>query len=78
MTPPGYEDENGSWDEFRLLVMHELKRANEGVDELNKKVQELETTHAQYRGAASMFGGIAGAIMAVIVGVVSALFGRNQ
>ena len=73
MTPPGYHDEAGSWHEFRRLVLHELDRANNGVDELHLKIAKIELSYAQARGMATICGAVAGSLVAIAIAIIGSL-----
>jgi len=75
MTPPEYDDHHGTWDEFRLLVLSELRRTSQAVEKLERRLGQLEETHAKVKGAAALFGAVAGAAGAVAMSLISGLSG---
>ena len=63
--------ENGSWAEWRRLVLSELKRLNEDVDVIKDKQQQIEIRTATNQAKLVMFGSIATIIIGIAASVLT-------
>lgn len=50
------------WDEYRKLVLHELKRLADGQEAMREEVASLKSDLAAQRVRAGLWGAVAGAI----------------
>lgn len=72
--------EDVSWREYRLLVLAELERANQGVREcgdliktLVRRIEDLEREQAVAKAKAGAYGAIAGLLLGGIPAIISIL-----
>ena len=72
------EDNNLSWREYRMLVISELERANNGVEECKKlmngivkRVEAVEREQAISKAKAGFYGAVAGLMLGGVPAIVS-------
>jgi len=63
--------ENGEWVEYRRLVMNSLERLDEKVVQLNATQDLIRLDIVRLKTKASMWGGLAGAVAAIIGSLAS-------
>ena len=61
---------NGSWGEYRRLVLSELERMNDNLETLNGKVQDVRNDISILKTKASFIGGLSGLATAIIVLII--------
>ena len=57
--------ENGSWEKYQKLVVHELERLNQCYETLNKRLGKIETDIAMLKVKSGAWGAIMGLITAL-------------
>jgi hypothetical protein len=60
---PGHEN-GGDWDEYRRLVLGELRRLERHLTDLSEQVSELRVEVARLNVKAGMWGALAGIVTA--------------
>jgi|TARA_R100000789_G_C2935006_1_gene130319 hypothetical protein len=63
--------ENGSWAEWRRLVLSELNRLNSDIQELQKNQKRIEVQIATQTTKLAMIGTVGGAIVGAIVAIIA-------
>ena len=63
--------ENGSWAEWRRLVLSELNRLDKDISELQKNQKRLEVQIASQTTKLAMVGTIGGAIIGAICAIIA-------
>ena len=77
MTPPGYNENRGEWDEWRNLVLHEQKRTSNAIDAQSREISDIRAELSRMKGAASAWGALAGFVSAIGIAIIGALTGRQ-
>jgi hypothetical protein len=60
-----------SWDEHRLLVMKSLDELKASVADIQKAQEQIHREIITLRVKSSLWGGLAGTVPAIIVGVLA-------
>jgi len=68
MTEP---KENGSWAEWRRLVLSELNRLDESITRLQSNQKKIEVQIASQTTKLAMIGTIGGAIVGAICAIIA-------
>lgn len=76
MTPPndpnnGESSKNGSWSEYRRLVLSKLETLHEDQEKLNKKLTNLEAYLKKDFITKQYFDAVLGPIRNIVFGIVS-------
>ena len=71
------DDETGTWDQWRLLVLKEIKDLRDGVKDLDMKVTKIQIEQAQHRGRSSAFSAIAGAVGGALTAILANYFTKG-
>lgn len=65
--------EDGSWDEYRRKVISELERAHDERVEIRSRVDRLSIEVAGQKVRLSLWGGVAGALVALVTAITTIL-----
>jgi predicted phage-related endonuclease len=63
--------ENGSWAEWRRLVLSELNRLDKDISELQKNQKRIEVQIASQTTKLAMIGTIGGAIVGAVCAIIA-------
>ena len=63
--------ENGSWAEWRRLVLSELNRLDKDISELQKNQKRIEVQIASQTTKLAMIGTIGGAIIGAVCAIIA-------
>jgi hypothetical protein len=58
--------DGGDWDEYRKLVLSELRRLEAAVEGMRDEVQQLKVEVARLNVKAGMWGALAGVVTAAV------------
>ena len=68
--------ENGSWAEWRRLVLSELNRLDKDISELQKNQKRIEVQIASQTTKLAMIGTIGGAIVGAVCAIIAKSIGN--
>ena len=66
--------ENGSWAEWRRLVLSELHRLDSDIAELQKNQKRIEVQLASQNSKLAMYGIIGASVIGFITSIISSYF----
>ena len=58
------------WNEYSKMVLHELKRLNDGVEKLEEGQRQIEKDIITLQTKATIWGSVAGFIIALLTNVI--------
>jgi hypothetical protein len=61
------DDANGSWEEWRRLVLHELERGSSERKDLGSKLDKLSESVTIIKAKAGIIGGLAGVLVSIVI-----------
>lgn len=70
MTAPFQEQPGGGWAEYQRLVLSELERLNDNMEERDKVTQKMQVDIAMLQVKAGVWGLIGGVIPVIVLIVV--------
>ena len=68
--------ENGSWAEWRRLVLSELSRLNSDIEELQKNQKKIEVQLATMSAKLVMYGTIGGSVIGFATSLLSSYLSK--
>ena len=64
----------GEWNEYSKMVLHELKRLNDGVEKLELGQRQIEKDIIKLQAKATIWGSVAGFVIAVLTNLFFVYF----
>jgi len=65
------------WNEYSKMVLHELKRLNDGVEKLEVGQQQIEKDIIMLQAKATIWGSVGGFIIALLTNLLFFLINKN-
>ena len=62
--------EMGEWNEYSKMVLHELKRLNDGVEKLELGQRQIEKDIIKLQAKATIWGSVGGFIIALLTNLL--------
>ena len=60
----------GEWNEYSKMVLHELKRLNDGVEKLELGQRQIEKDIIKLQAKATIWGSVGGFIIALLTNLI--------
>jgi len=60
----------GEWNEYSKMVLHELKRLNDGVEKLELGQRQIEKDIIKLQAKATIWGSVGGFIIALLTNLL--------
>lgn len=60
----------GEWNEYSKMVLHELKRLNDGVEKLELGQRQIEKDIITLQAKATIWGSVGGFIIALLTNLI--------
>ena len=60
----------GEWNEYSKMVLHELKRLNDGVEKLELGQRQIEKDIIKLQAKATIWGSVGGFIIALVTNLL--------
>ena len=63
----GDDEYTGCWDEWRRLIIHEIKRLNENLENTNNRCITMQNDVSKLKLASAVWGAIGGIAITILI-----------